>query len=260
MTVQIPRHVRRARVGGSDGDLFRYEMAIRRSGFESVAGIDEAGRGACAGPLVVAAAILDSQSPQCHRALAELNDSKKLSAQSRERVAAQVKQTARAWVTVVIPAQEVDRIGLHVANLQGMRRALARLGQTPDYVLTDGFPVPGLSVPSLGVWKGDEVSACVSAAGVLAKVERDRIMAELDGHWPQYGFAEHKGYVTAMHRQALRSFGPSPVHRFCFAPVRQAFTQQIRSGDSPRATVRGRLPAESARQARTVIDQQEGVA
>jgi ribonuclease HII len=120
---------------------------------------------------------------------------------------------------VVIPPQEVDRIGLHVANVQGMRRALARLGTPPAYVLTDGFPVAGLAQPGLAVWKGDRVVACIAAASVLAKVTRDRILAELDERYPQYGFADHKGYCTAVHNEAIDRHGPCPEHRFSYVNV-----------------------------------------
>lgn len=230
MPVRIPSRAPRRRIRGDDGDLFRYERALTRSGFISIAGVDEAGRGACAGPLVIGATILDPSSRRLLRALAELNDSKKLTSLARERVADQVMEHARAWTTVAIPAAEVDRIGLHVANLRGMRQALARLALRPDYALTDGFAVSGLPVPSLGVWKGDEVAGCVSAAGVLAKVTRDRLMSELDEQWPEYGFAVHKGYVTSAHRDKLARFGPSPQHRRCFAPVRAAMGDELRSG------------------------------
>jgi len=229
MSVKIPSRAPRRRIRGDDSDLFRYERALTRSGFTSIAGVDEAGRGACAGPLVVAATILDPHSRRILRALAELNDSKKLTSLARVRVADQVRTHARAWATVVIPAAEVDLIGLHVANIRGMRQALARLAIRPDYALTDGFAVSGLPVANLGVWKGDEVSACVSAAGVLAKVTRDHLMTELDEQWPQYGFADHKGYVTAAHRQTLARFGPSPQHRRCFAPVRAAAREELPS-------------------------------
>ena len=120
---------------------------------------------------------------------------------------------------VVIPAAEVDARGLHVCNLAGMRRALAGLTVRPDYVLTDGFPVDGLGVPGLAVWKGDQVAACVAAASVLAKVTRDRIMVEMDQEFPAYGFAEHKGDVTPEHSAALSEHGACPQHRFSYANV-----------------------------------------
>jgi ribonuclease HII len=120
---------------------------------------------------------------------------------------------------VVVPPAEVDARGLHVCNLAAMRRALASLAPRPEYVLTDGFAVDGLGVPGLAVWKGDRVAACVAAASVLAKVTRDRLMVELDGDFPEYGFAEHKGYVTPEHSAALRRHGPCREHRFSYVNV-----------------------------------------
>ena len=195
---RLPQRAVRRRVTGGDQSLFRYERALQRSGFLAIAGVDEAGRGACAGPLVVGAAVLDVTSRKVANSLAELGDSKQLTAATRDRVYDRITTHALAWSTVVVPAEEVDRIGLHVANIEGMRRALARLNTDFDYVLSDGFAVPGLATPNLGVWKGDQVCGCVAAAGVLAKVTRDRIMIDLDTRWPQYGFGIHKGYVTSM--------------------------------------------------------------
>jgi ribonuclease HII len=120
----------------------------------------------------------------------------------------------------VIPSAEVDRIGLHVANLQGMRRAVAQLSVRPSYVLTDGFPVAGIGAPGLAVWKGDQVAACIAAASVLAKVTRDQIMIELHDEFPHYGFAGHKGYITKEHQAALADHGPCPQHRRSFINVR----------------------------------------
>lgn len=226
--MHLPSGTIRRRVTGDRCDRFRYEKALSRSGFSTVAGIDEAGRGACAGPLAVGAVVLDVTARRTQTALAELNDSKKLTAAARERVFDRIVHVARSWAVVVIPPAEVDGLGLHVANLQGMRRALARLDVEADYALTDGFGVSGLAVPNLGIWKGDEVCACVSAAGVIAKVTRDRIMMDLDSQYPAYGFGIHKGYLTAAHRRALRDNGPSPVHRRCFAPVRSAIDLSVR--------------------------------
>jgi ribonuclease HII len=194
----------------------RYERVLARAGLAPVAGIDEAGRGACAGPLVVAAVALD---PRRAARCAELADSKALSAPVRETVYQQVLEAALAWHAVVIPAADIDRIGLHVCNVMGMRRALAGLAPRPGYVLTDGFPVRGLAVPALAMWKGDQVAACVAAASVIAKVTRDRIMRGLHAEYPEYGFARHKGYSTPGHMRALTEHGPSPVHRMSFANV-----------------------------------------
>ncbi|MGA3488354.1 ribonuclease HII [Micromonosporaceae bacterium DT55] len=201
-----------------EGGLYALERALQRRGFRHVAGADEAGRGACAGPLVAAAAIL----PEGRRGeIEELADSKLLTPAARDRVYDAVRERALAYAVVVIGAEEVDGRGLHVCNLTAMRRALASLTPGPDYVLTDGFGVDGLGVPGLAVWKGDQVAACVAAASVLAKVTRDRLMVELDGRFPGYGFAEHKGYITADHSAALRERGPCEEHRFSYVNVAQ---------------------------------------
>jgi ribonuclease HII len=202
-----------------EGGLYALERALQRRGFDLVAGADEAGRGACAGPLVVAAAIL----PATRRGeVPGLNDSKLLTAAARERVYAEVVVRALAFSVVVIPPEDVDHRGLHVCNLAGMRRALAALAPRPEYVLTDGFGVPGIGVPGLAIWKGDQVAACVAAASVLAKVTRDRIMVEMDGEFPVYGFAEHKGYATEEHSEALIRHGPCVQHRFSYVNVAAA--------------------------------------
>ncbi|MCO8271911.1 ribonuclease HII [Actinoplanes sp. TRM 88003] len=202
-----------------EGGLYALERALQRRGFSHVAGADEAGRGACAGPLVAGAAIL----PEGKRGeIDELADSKLLTPAARERVYEQVVARALAWSVVIVPATEVDARGLHVCNLAAMRRALASLTTPPEYVLTDGFPVDGLGVPGLAVWKGDRVAACVAAASVLAKVTRDRIMVEMDDQFPAYGFAVHKGYITEDHSAALKQHGPCAEHRFSYVNVAAA--------------------------------------
>ncbi|RNL65130.1 ribonuclease HII [Nocardioides marmoriginsengisoli] len=202
-----------------DAGLYGYERALRRAGLDPVAGVDEAGRGACAGPLVAAAAILPAGKAG---QVPELNDSKLLTAKARERCYAQVTKRALAWSVVVIDSEECDRLGMHVANVEALRRALARLELRPSYVLTDGFPVDGLEVPGLAMWKGDRVAACISAASVIAKVTRDRIMMQQHERWPDYDFATHKGYITAEHSEALAEHGPCPIHRMRFVNVRRA--------------------------------------
>jgi ribonuclease HII len=202
-----------------DAGLYGYERALRRAGLAPIAGVDEAGRGACAGPLVAAAAIL----PDGQRGIVPgLADSKLLTEKARERCYDQVVKRALAWSVVVIEADECDRLGMHVANVEALRRALARLDLRPAYVLTDGFPVDGLGVPGLAIWKGDRVAACIAAASVLAKVTRDRIMTRLDADYPAYEFAIHKGYVTDLHSERLTAHGPSPEHRMRFVNVRRA--------------------------------------
>lgn len=199
-----------------DAGLYGYERTLTRLGLAPVAGADEAGRGACAGPLVVAAAVLR---PGRRGEIPGLADSKLLTPLARERAYDEVVARAASWSVVVVPHSEVDRSGLHVMNVAAMRRALAKLDVTPGYVLTDGFPVGGLGVPGLAMWKGDRVAACIAAASVIAKVTRDRIMTELHDRWPEYDFATHKGYNTADHQTALQRYGPSPVHRRSYANV-----------------------------------------
>lgn len=202
-----------------DGGLRSYERALARHGLSPVAGADEAGRGACAGPLVVAACVL----PAGRRGeVPDLNDSKLLTPAVRDKVYLEVLARALAWSVVVLPAREIDRDGLHVGNVAGMRRALATLSVRPGFVLTDGFPVPGVDVPGLAVWKGDRVAACIAAASVIAKVTRDRIMVKLDVDYPGYGFAVHKGYVTPEHDVALTRLGPCAEHRRRFINVARA--------------------------------------
>jgi ribonuclease HII len=199
------------------GGLTCYERALARAGLTPVAGIDEAGRGACAGPLVVAAVCLD---PARLPPISTIADSKALTPAAREDAYAEVMAVALGWHAVVIPPQDIDKLGLHVCNVSGMRRALAGLACRPAYVLTDGFPVRGLGVPALAMWKGDQVAACVAAASVVAKVTRDRLMRELGTRFPVYGFAEHKGYSTAGHMRLLGEHGPCPEHRYSFVNVR----------------------------------------
>jgi ribonuclease HII len=200
-----------------DSGLSAYERVLGRAGLGPVAGVDEAGRGACAGPLVVAAVILR---PSRIAAMTELADSKALTVDARNAAYAQIMDAALAWHVVVIPSGDIDRIGLHVCNVSGMRRALAGLARRPGYVLTDGFPVRGLPAPALAMWKGDQVAACVAAASVVAKVTRDALMRELHETFPDYGFSRHKGYSTPAHMRALAEHGPCAQHRMSFVNVR----------------------------------------
>jgi len=200
-----------------DCGLSAYERVLGRAGLSPVAGVDEAGRGACAGPLVVAAVILK---PSRIAGLTELADSKALTAKARNAAYSQIMDAALDWSVITISSAEIDRRGLHVCNVAGMRRALASLSLRPGYVLTDGFPVRGLSAPALAMWKGDQVAACVAAASIVAKVTRDAMMCELDKTFSAYGFARHKGYSTPSHMRALAEHGPCPEHRRSFVNVR----------------------------------------
>ena len=209
-----PRAVMRKSAG-----LRTLESALYRGGLGPVAGVDEVGRGACAGPLVVAACVLG---PNRLESLAALDDSKKLGEKERERLFPLIRRYAVAYHVVFIPSVEVDRRGVHVANIEGMRRAVAGLPVRPGYVLFDGFRVPGLPMPSLPVIGGDAAAACIAAASVLAKVSRDRLMVAMERDHPGYGFALHKGYCTATHTAALADLGPCPEHRYSFVNVRRA--------------------------------------
>ena len=219
-----------------DAGLYGYERALARVGLAPVAGVDEAGRGACAGPLVVAACVLR---PADAAALEGLTDSKLLTPARREHFYDLITARAVARSVVVIPPEEVDGLGVHVANIEGMRRAVAGLPVHPGYVLTDGFRVPGLTAPTMAVIGGDRAAACVAAASVLAKVTRDRIMGELHERMPWYGFAEHKGYCTPEHNASLLAHGPSAEHRYGYVNV-VAAAHQHGLACPPRRTARAR--------------------
>ena len=193
------------------------EFTLNRQGLGPVAGVDEAGRGACAGPLVVAACVLGTSQL---KSLAMLDDSKRLTERAREKLYDAVVKHAVSYCVVAIPAAEVDRLGVHVANIEGMRRAVAGLAVRPGYVLSDGFQVPGLPAPSLPVIGGDGNAACIAAASVLAKVTRDRMMVAMDTTIPGYEFAVHKGYSTGLHMSCLDALGPSEEHRRSYRNVR----------------------------------------
>ena len=207
-----------------DAGLYGYERALERAGMTPIAGVDEAGRGACAGPLVAAAAILP---PGKRGEVPGLADSKLLSAKQREECYAHILRRAVAWSVVTMPSSDCDRMGMHVVNIEALRRALARLTVRPGYVLTDGFGVDGLGVPGLAVWKGDRVSGSIAAASVIAKVTRDRMMGDLHERYPAFGFDVHKGYSTPDHGAALVEHGPCPEHRFSYVNVRAAMRQTV---------------------------------
>ena len=192
------------------------EALLANAGISPIAGVDEAGRGACAGPLVIASVVLnDPFAPE----LAVVRDSKEIAEAKRDAVFDLIHQVAASVSVVIVPASEVDARGVHAANLDGMRRAVQGLSVEPAYVLTDGYAIEGLGVPNLAVWKGDQVVVSISAASVIAKVTRDRIMREMDLEFPLYGFAGHKGYITAAHTKALNEHGPCAQHRQSFANV-----------------------------------------
>lgn len=192
------------------------EEVLWAAGITQIAGVDEAGRGPCAGPLVVAAVILkDLNSPK----LLQIRDSKELSESKRESLFDLIMELATSVSIIEISPVQIDERGVHAANLDGMRRAVKGLTPEPAYVLTDGYAIEGLAIPNVAVWKGDQVVTAISAASIIAKVTRDRIMLELDSKYPQYGFAKHKGYITAAHTAALQEHGPCVEHRTSFSNI-----------------------------------------
>ncbi len=190
------------------------EAALRAAGFTLIAGVDEAGRGAYAGPLVIAAVILDPA-----RRVSEVGDSKSFTEVRRRELAAEIKERALAYSIITIDSDEIDDQGLHPSNIGGMRRALTALTEQPDYIITDGYHVQGLNIPSIAMWRGDQVSDSVGAASIVAKDHRDQLMITWDSQYPEYGFAQHKGYGTAAHQRAIEEYGILPIHRKSFAPI-----------------------------------------
>ncbi|MDP3718566.1 MAG: ribonuclease HII [Acidobacteriota bacterium] len=190
------------------------ENALRRYGFVCVAGVDEVGRGCLAGPVMAGAVILDPQ-----RRIDGLADSKALTAAQRDRLHEEIVSKAIAWAVVSVTPDEIDRINIHQATLQAMRRAVLALAPLPDAVLVDAFRIPSLPMAQRGVIGGDRRSSAIAAASIVAKVTRDRMMHELHRADPRYGFDRHKGYATAEHLAAVARFGYSPQHRRTFRPA-----------------------------------------
>ncbi len=189
------------------------ENALRRLGFVYVAGVDEVGRGCLAGPVVAGAVILDSE-----RYIPRICDSKTVTALERERLYAQITRRAVAWSVMSADPEEIDRINIHQASLRAMQRAVLSLAPLPDMVLVDAFRIPDIPMAQRGVVHGDARCTAIAAASILAKVTRDRMMLELHGRDPRYGFDRHKGYATRDHLDAVARYGYSDVHRRSFRP------------------------------------------
>ncbi len=187
---------------------------LRSHGWQRLAGVDEAGRGCLAGPVVAAAVVVDDP-----HSIPGVDDSKMLRVADREMLSVLVRQTAVAWGIGAASPSEIDRLNILEATRMAMRRALGALKERPECALIDAVRVPELDYPCLSLVRGDIVSYSVACASILAKVERDRLMTELDRVYPHYGFARHKGYAAAEHRRALAEFGPSPEHRLTFRSV-----------------------------------------
>lgn len=200
---------------GARRALDHFERLLKKQGFAAIAGVDEAGRGAWAGPMLAAAVILPDDFE-----LDGINDSKVLTPLQREAAFERVQAGATAVSVCRITAARIDRQGLHRCNVIALREAARRLSVTPDYVLCDGWPIE-LPVPHLSIKKGDSVSASVAAASIVAKVTRDRMMIRYAARFPGFGFEEHKGYGTPAHREAIAQHGLTPIHRLSFRSVGQ---------------------------------------
>lgn len=187
-----------------------------------LAGVDEVGRGPLAGAVVAAAVILHPQQP-----IVGLNDSKKLSEKKRELLAIDIQQKARAWALGRAEVAEIDTLNILQASLLAMQRAILALDIAPQQVMVDGKFCPVLPYPTQAIIKGDSLIAEISAASIIAKVARDKEMCELDKQYPQYGFAQHKGYPTKQHRLALQKYGVTPIHRRSYAPVQACIKNNI---------------------------------
>lgn len=196
---------------------FEFEASLWGQGMNIIAGVDEVGAGCLAGPVVTAAVVLPREVN-----IAKLRDSKTLSPAQREKIALEIKEVTVAWAIGLSTPQEIDEINIRQADFLAMRRALEGLKIEYDAVLSDGFAIPGLVCHQQAIIKGDQKSKSIAAASIIAKVYRDALMVEYEKEFPGYGFAQHKGYGTAEHCLALKTLGPCPIHRFSYAPVREA--------------------------------------
>ena len=197
--------------------MLRHETVLWTAGLTRIAGVDEAGMSPLAGPVAAAAVIL---APGTR--IPEVDDSKRLDAETRERLAPVIKQRAVAWAVAFAEVEEIDRINIYWAGLAAMRRAIAALAPEAEHLLIDGRRLPGLALPQDRIVGGDAKSLSIAAASILAKTARDARMRALDAEFPGYGFAQHKGYPVDAHTDALRKLGACPIHRRSFAPVREA--------------------------------------
>lgn len=209
------------------------ESSLWEAGYQTVAGVDEVGRGPWAGPVVAAAVILPPEPSALALLLGQVDDSKRLTPRRRERLFGLIYRHATAVGIGRIEASEIDRRGIAAATRQAMRQALAELATRPDFVLLDFMTLPDLSLPQRGVPHGDALSLSIAAASIVAKVTRDRWMAEQDSVFPGYGFARHKGYGTATHHAALLELGVCPLHRLSFAPVAAICESHAAGGQQP---------------------------
>lgn len=201
---------------------FKYERALLAKGHTLIAGVDEVGCGAWAGPVYAAAVILKPGTYLPH-----VRDSKTLSADQRQGLVQKIRHQCISWAVGVASVEEIVALNIRRASLLATQRALAALLPSPTWILSDAFPVPG-DIPCTPIIRGDRLSKSIAAASVLAKVERDLFMTSLDGQYPGYSFSSHKGYGTKLHQLALSKLGPSPIHRVTYAPIKRLLETQSR--------------------------------
>lgn len=203
--------------------MYEFEQDLQDRGFIYICGVDEAGRGPLAGPVVASAVILDPTVT-----IEGLNDSKQLSHKKRVELAILIKEKALAYGIAFVGEKEIDKINIYQASKKAMMEAILLCKIKPDFILTDAMPLPEISIPHLSIIKGDTLSASIAAGSILAKVSRDEYMEQMSLTYPGYGFEKHKGYPTKAHLEALNSLGICPIHRLTYAPVKKQLLSQIR--------------------------------
>jgi len=199
-----------------------FEASLLATGLRFICGVDEVGRGPLAGPVVAGAVILNPADP-----IEGIDDSKKLSAKARDRLADQIKQRALAWATAYVWENEIDDINIYQASRKAMLLAIDKLPIRPEHILSDAMPLPGCGIPFSAIIHGDALSASIGAASIIAKVERDAFMDGMDRLYPGYGFHQNKGYPTPEHLASLQRLGACPIHRRTYAPVRAVLHRQF---------------------------------
>ena len=203
-------------------NMYQYEEELIDDGINLIAGVDEAGRGPIAGPVVIASCIL----PVNYR-IPGLNDSKQLSKMKREELYKEIVKHAVSYKIIFVSAKEVDESNIYSVTQEAMKEALLSLEVKPEYALIDFMPIKDIDIPTKSITHGDALSASIAAASILAKVSRDEYMAKMDIKYPNYGFKKHKGYGTKLHLEALEKFGPTPIHRKTYSPVSKFFSRQL---------------------------------
>lgn len=225
MKQQLPLQSRKR---GKDPELQRlfkltsYEQEARSQGFNAIAGIDEAGRGPLAGPVVASACLIPEGI-----FFRDINDSKQIAPERREEIFTELTSHPQVVFAIGISSQtQIDRINIYQATILAMLQAVSALANIPDYLLVDGLQLPHPTIPCLKIIKGDTLSQSIAAASIIAKVTRDRLMLEYDAQWPQYGFRQHKGYATPQHLEAIERYGACPLHRKTFEPIKSLKADQ----------------------------------